>query len=192
MRRWEWAMLIGLIIAILLDGVTAFAGECTEIRQETLRLHILANSDSPEDQELKLQVRDALLAQWGELFTQPKTRQEARDLAKELLPQMEETAREVIREKGYQYPVRAYLTRMDFTTRTYPGFALPAGEYEAIRVEIGSAQGQNWWCVMFPPMCVPAAQSRQESPLEKEILSLGTPAYEPRFALVEWWESLKK
>ena len=192
MKRWEWAMAIGLVLSVLLSGMTAFAGECQEIRQETLRLHILANSDSAEDQQLKLAVRDAVLTQWGKEFSRPMTQAEARALAEELLPQMEETARKEIAARGYSYPVKASLTRMYFTTRSYTGFALPAGEYEAIRLEIGEGKGKNWWCVMFPPLCVPAAQPRQETPLEEEIYSLGTPTSEPRFALVEWWESLQK
>ena len=78
MKRWEWAMAIGLVLSVLLSGMTAFAGECQEIRQETLRLHILANSDSVEDQQLKLAVRDAVLTQWGKEFSRPMTQAEAR------------------------------------------------------------------------------------------------------------------
>lgn len=78
MKRWEWAMAIGLVLSVLLSGMTAFAGECQEIRQETLRLHILANSDSAEDQQLKLAVRDAVLTQWGKEFSRPMTQAEAR------------------------------------------------------------------------------------------------------------------
>ena len=104
MKRWEWAMAIGVVLSVLLSGMTAFAGECQEIRQETLRLHILANSDSAEDQQLKLAVRYAVLTQWGEEFSRPMTQAEARALAEELLPQMEETAREEIAARGYSYP----------------------------------------------------------------------------------------
>ena len=195
-RQWEVSLLIGLVVTVLLGGLTTFAADCREIRQDVLRLHILANSDSEEDQALKLKVRDRILQETGVAFGSPASLAEAKASAAENLDEIEAAAADEIRKNGFDYPVKAELTRMYFTTRQYEEFTLPAGMYDAVRVTIGEAAGHNWWCVLYPPLCLPAAQTsrvigdtlREE---ESDLISR-SPQYEIRFAVVEWFEALRQ
>lgn len=195
-RRLDAALGGGLLLAMLLCPLAGFGQQCAQVRGEVLRLHILANSDNPEDQALKLMVRDAVLEETGELFSGAGTLEEAREQAEKNLPVIAETARRVLREEGCELPVQAEMTRMYFNTRQYGDEVLPAGEYDALRVTIGEAKGQNWWCVMFPPLCLPAAAAEAETDgeeltAEEDIRELNEePHYRLAFAAVEWVEEL--
>jgi stage II sporulation protein R len=191
MKRIEMAMVAGLICSVCLSVFTSFAGECGEIRGGVVRLHILANSDSEEDQALKLAVRDAVLAGTGETFTAARTKEQAVAAAEASLHDVESIAAGEIIQRGYDYDVSARVVNRYFETRAYDGFTMPAGRYDAVQVEIGAGEGQNWWCVMFPPLCVPAAEA-EDLPLEQQIRALGDkPVYKPAFAVVELIESLQ-
>lgn len=193
MKRIELALAIGLLFSIGLTSFGGFAQECDEIRHGALRLHILANSDSDEDQALKLAVRDALLAGTEDLFEATQSKEQAAEAAERHLAEIEQLAGEEIRRQGYAYPVTARMVNRYFETRVYDGFTMPAGRYDAVQVEIGAGDGRNWWCVMFPPMCIPAAEEHNETPLEEQIRSLGEqPRYQPAFAVVEVFESLQQ
>ena len=147
---------VTLLIATMM--LAAFPTDAeAEIYEDTIRLHILAESDSREDQELKIKVRDALLEEYGELLGGEKDFNGARERVFELLGEMKTTAAEVIKKSGYDYPVNATLTVEWYDTREYEGFTLPAGYYTSLRVIIGSGSGQNWWCVMYPPLCLEMA-----------------------------------
>lgn len=117
------------------------------------RLHVLANSDSKEDQALKYKVRDSLLSYMNSLCVNCKTKQEAISLVEKNKYTFEQIAKNTIKEQGYSYPVTINIGNFEFPTKTYGDISLPAGYYDALRVEIGEAKGQNWWCVMFPPLC---------------------------------------
>jgi len=191
LKRFELAILIGIIFAVTMSSFGAFAGESAAVRQEVFRLHIVANSDSDADQNLKLAVRDAVLGERPELFAGGVTKAEARELAASQLSEIERAARAEIVRRGYDYPVRAEVVNMHFATRQYEGFILPAGRYDAIRLTIGEGKGENWWCIMFPPMCIPAA-SEETHPLEEQLAALGqSPRYRPGFAVVEVVEGLR-
>ena len=188
--RIECAMAGGLLLAMMLSILMAFGGECREISGQVLRLHVLANSDSPADQALKLDVRDAVLETSGELFKGAVDLSEAENAAAENLEIIRQAAEQEVRRQGYTYKVGAQLVNMYFETRTYDNATLPAGRYDAVRITIGSAQGHNWWCVMFPPMCVEAAAESQPE-LTARIESLGKrPDYKMAFAGVELVENL--
>ncbi|GAW92133.1 stage II sporulation protein R [Calderihabitans maritimus] len=118
-----------------------------------IRLHIIANSDTPEDQELKRKVRDAIMAELGSRFQAANTLSEARRVVRANLAAMEQIAARTIRTAGKDYPVTARWGYFDFPTKSYGSFVLPAGRYEAVRVVIGEGKGENWWCVLFPPLC---------------------------------------
>lgn len=187
-------LVIILVLSFLLS-FTSFANECSEIREEVLRLHILANSDSEEDQALKLKVRDQVLKEGSDIFDNAKdvvSAQSKIDNEKERLRQI---ALKVVRENGYNYDVTVKISNEYFNTRTYDDVTLPAGKYNAVRVLIGSGEGKNWWCVMFPPMCLPAAES--EATIDQVLSKDGAkvvksnPKYEVRFKLVEMFENLK-
>ena len=191
-KLFEISLLIGFLIAVVFS-ITSFAGTCEEIRGDVLRLHVLANSDSEEDQQLKLKVRDALLKSGKNIFDGSLTRENAEEKIKEEKEILIETAEKVIEENGFDYDVEITVTEEFFTTRTYENVTLPAGKYMALRVLIGESAGKNWWCVMFPPLCIPTAQPDINLFFTEDEIKLveSDPKYEPRFKIVEIYESLK-
>lgn len=194
MRKKEWFVLIACIISIACSCVCSFGEECSFIRENTLRLHILANSDSPADQALKLKIRDAVLSHSGELFSGCDTRQKMVSAAQEQLSDIQRIAEQTAMHNGYDLPVTVSVTDMFFETRRYDNILLPAGTYTAVRIELGEAAGKNWWCVLYPPLCVSAAQTgftEEEAQISDSLLQQEElPRYRVRLAVVEWWESL--
>ena len=195
--RLELAALIGLVITLGVSSVTGFMQDCAELRQEVLRIHILADSDREADQAVKLQVRDAVLEAIIQDFSGDGTLEGTIACLEGEMDRIEETANEVLAEAGMPYQAKAELTEMHFTTREYERngstFSMPAGRYQALRITLGSGEGHNWWCVAYPPMCIDAAVEGQAAVVEQEILDLGqTPVYKPKLALVEWVESLRE
>lgn len=152
--KLELSILCGLVIAVVLS-VTSFGASCGNIRNEVLRMHVIANSDSEEDQAVKRKVRDAVLAAGKDLFDGSVTAAEAETVLDSEKQTLQQAAETVLRENGFSYGVRVEIGKDFFNTRTYDGkVTLPAGEYEAVRVILGEGKGQNWWCVMFPPLCI--------------------------------------
>lgn len=194
MRKKEWFVLIACILSFFSSGFLAFGEQCTFIRENTLRLHILANSDSPADQALKCKIRDAVLAQSGDLFSGCDTREKMLGATKARLSDIQQTARQTAVHNGYDLPVRVSVTDMFFETRQYDDVILPAGTYTAVRIELGDAAGKNWWCVLYPPLCVSAAETgftEAESQIGDSLLKQQElPHYRAKLAVVEWWESL--
>ena len=194
MRKKEWFVLIACIFCIACSALFSFGEECSFIRENTLRLHILANSDSPADQALKLKIRDAVLSCSGELFSGCDTRQKMISAAQEQLPKIQQVAEQTALHNGYELPVTASVTDMFFETRRYDHVILPAGTYTAVRIELGAAAGKNWWCVLYPPWCVSAAQTgftEEEAQISDSLLQQDAlPHYRARLAVVEWWETL--
>lgn len=195
MKKLKLAIFLGLILTVAFSSVNSFFKECENIRRDTLRLHIMANSDSKEDQELKLEVRNEILKQKGESLKEIKSLDKAQERVKESLSEIEEIAKKVVREKGKDYPVSATLDKSYFTTRYYENFTLPAGNYNALKVTIGSGEGKNWWCVLYPPLCLPASMKDEEL---SEFLSEGEIELirsenktEYKFLLVEIFEKIK-
>lgn len=125
----------------------------TDISENVFRLHVIANSDSKEDQDLKYIVRDNLLNYMNSICKDCTSKQEAIELVQENKNEFEKIALDTIAKQGYSYNVNINIGNFDFPTKTYGDISLPAGNYDALRVEIGEAKGQNWWCVMFPPLC---------------------------------------
>ena len=187
------ALSIGLVLTLLISSAVSFAETCAPIRSEVLRLHILANSDSDQDQKLKLAVRDRILKL--DLFSSESTssKEETEQEAAAALSEIEAAAREELRIQGCSGDVKAELVRMYFTTRVYENVTLPAGYYDAVRITIGKGAGHNWWCVLYPPLCIPAAEAEQPldvfTPEEEEIIT-GQEEYEIRFFVVELYESI--
>lgn len=185
------ALCCGMCIAYLLS-IVGFCGACEDIESEVLRLHILANSDSDEDQALKLKVRDGLLIYSETLFKNAATKEEAETIAKENLAQIQSEAERIIQENGYNYDVQVYVKNMSFSTRVYGDVTLPAGCYDAIRVVIGSGEGHNWWCVMFPPLCLPSATGTELNTVlnEEEQKIVTDDTYVFKFKIVEVFEEI--
>ena len=185
---------VGGLVLCLLISLCGFYGRCTGVRESVVRLHILANSDSEEDQALKLRVRDAVVEAAAGWLDGAENADEALTLAERRLPELKAVAQQTVTDAGYDYPVDATLCTMYFTTRQYDTVTLPAGVYEAVRFTIGSGEGKNWWCVVYPPLCAGAAMERKTlgDVLDSEQVELvtDTERFVVRFKVVEWWENL--
>ncbi|HHT57625.1 stage II sporulation protein R [Herbinix luporum] len=146
-----------------------------EIAKEIIRFHVVANSDSDEDQNLKYQVKDAVLKTLYPYLKDVDNINHARAILKEKLPLIEEVASKVIKDKGYTYSVLASYSNCYFPLKVYGDYTFPPGTYQAVQVKIGKAQGKNWWCVMFPPLCfVDETYSIVSSESEKKLSFLLT------------------
>lgn len=141
------------------------------VYDSVIRLHVLANSDSEEDQALKLQVRDAVLAETQKLLQGTTTRAEAEAVLRPNLSRLQQAAATVVAAAGFDDSVAVTLSDEEYPTRTYEQLAFPAGEYLSLRIMIGAAEGENWWCVLFPPLCLTAATDAKEN--ETVCLSAG-------------------
>ncbi len=196
LKRWELALLLAVAAAALLGA--RLGKEQDALAQKVIRLHVVANSDSAEDQALKLKVRDAVL-QEGALRLTGLDRDQALEALSQALPELGRVAADTVAGEGYDYPVRVTLGKDAFPTKRYEDFALPAGDYTALRVELGEGRGQNWWCVVFPPLCLgsvseTAAETLAESGLTEDQVSLvtgETEGYVVKFKAMELWEGLK-
>ena len=164
LRTFEIALIFGVVFALLAGrGVAA---EQQELADSMIRLHVIANSDSAEDQEDKLAVRDAVLKLVEGYGMQADSVSEMERILRDHLPELEAAGERVLRARNTAYGVRASVTDCYFPTKVYPGFALPAGTYTALRVEIGEGDGANWWCVAFPPLCVGSCTENVEQAVE--------------------------
>ncbi len=148
--------IVGVLMAILVTGLIVNAKKSKmqgELAEQVFRFHVLANSDSKEDQALKLKVKEAIITYMKQELPESNSVEMTKKWAGENLLQIEEVAAGIIAEEGYEYSVKAEVTTCDFPDKTYGDITFPAGEYEALRIEIGQAKGQNWWCVLYPNLC---------------------------------------
>ena len=194
LKAIDISVFLTLIICII--ATVSFENDCKGIREEVLRLHVIANSDEDYDQELKLKVRDAVLRSGEEVFSGSEDIISAESEIADKKDVILHSAIEAIRNLGYDYDVKIELARSYFPTRTYDNLTLPAGYYKAVRIIIGEGKGKNWWCIMFPPLCLPSATKKDEiiSPfLSDEEMDIITadPDYEVRFWIVEKYYELK-
>lgn len=190
----SYSLLCGLICAVFMS-FASFNTACEDLRTNVLRLHIIANSDSQADQELKLKIRDGILARSEEIFTESHNIDEAVDAAEKSLSFIEDVANEVISQNGFGYTAEAAVKDSYFETREYDDFTLPAGTYKSLVINVGKAQGKNWWCVIFPEICLPAAGDASLSDTVSESsaqIAENKPKYEMRFKIIEVYEDIKK
>ena len=197
LKRWELALLAGTLCA-LLCGFWLDA-EGTQLANRVIRFHVIANSDSQPDQALKLQVRDAVLAEAETLYPEGADLETARAALQSHLGDLARTGQETVYAAGYEYPVTAALEECWFPTKEYETFALPAGEYTALRIIIGDGAGQNWWCVAFPPLCLGAASETVDeaaaagrfTPDQAALITEDCPNYVLKFKSLELLGELK-
>ena len=183
--RWL-CLVLGLAAALLAAAAQSrFAAVCGQVRDDTVRLHIVAASDTVADQSLKLQVRDAVLRHAARLCRPARTQAQARQILAASLPQLGRTVQAVLTRAGRPMPVHLAMERTYFATAHYPGATLPAGTYDALRIVLGKGRGHNWWCCLYPELCL-AAAGRYARQSENAIVTAG--GYEVRFAVVEWWQ----
>lgn len=198
-------LLILCVAVLLAASLSSFlpSGSDFELYDNVIRLHVIANSDSEEDQAMKLRVRDRILEFIGERLEGAETKADAEIKMTELLPEIESAAAEVISEGGCGFSVTATLSPETYPRKSYGTVTLPAGEYTSLRVVIGGGEGQNWWCVLFPRMCTHPAVSAEEQ--EEEFIDAGfTPSqykiitgsedtrYVVKFRIVELFKSIFK
>ena len=187
------AVAFALIFSFLFSFIR-FESACDDVRRNVLRLHVLANSDSEEDQALKLKVRDELLKVGNSIFGISGDLAQAEQLVTDNLEVLQKTAQKTVNAEGYGYSVNVQLAKTEFTTRHYADITLPAGEYDAVQVVIGEGKGQNWWCVMFPPLCVPAAKAEDLSEVVGENgreITENHGEYVAKFKIIEVYEAIK-
>lgn len=185
-------------IFLIVFNISAFSYKCDEIRDNVLRLHIVANSDTQEDQDIKLKVRDAILEESISIFDGSVNIKNATERIIPELQKIESVANKIISINNKNYKANASLKYEYFDTRTYnDSITLPAGKYLALKVELGEADGKNWWCVMFPSLCLPAAEKNDNNAIyqvfnndEINIIQ-DRSKYEIRFRIIELIESLK-
>ena len=166
------AFSVFVLLAAAVLSVLPVHGEA-EIYESVIRLHVLAASDSEEDQADKLAVRDALLPLAAEVLADCATRAEAAARLEALLPTLEERAEETLRLRGAEDSVTVVLGQERYPTRAYEGFCFPSGEYLSLRVRIGEGAGQNWWCVLFPSLCLSVAEGGRAEEMEEAFISVG-------------------
>lgn len=164
LKRWEVALLSGMLVAVLMGAY--LDREQAALADSVIRLHVIANSDSRADQELKYQVRDRILTEAAALYQPGDNLQQVRKSMEDNLTMLAQAGQEVVEEQGYDYSVSAKLERTWFPTKKYTDFALPAGNYTALRIVVGEGKGENWWCVAFPPLCLGAATETVEDAVQ--------------------------
>ena len=193
---WESALLVAFAVTLLV-GCCASAGRAA-LADRVLRLHVVANSDSEADQTVKLQVRDAILEQAQPLLENVTDSGAAEAALQPHLEELRLIARDTLEEAGFPGEVTVTLTDQWFPTKEYGSFALPAGQYRALKVVIGEGEGQNWWCVVFPPLCLASvteevAAAAEQAGLTEQQVALITGqegGYVLKFKVIEWWEEL--
>ena len=191
-RKIHLSICFGLICAVLCS-MSHFSAACDDLRQNVLRLHIIANSDSDADQQLKLKIRDEILRETDGLFENSKNLQEAQNTVCDNLKFFEEVANEVIAENGFDYTATASFGTSEFSTRYYDDFTLPAGEYQSLIITLGEAKGKNWWCVVYPTVCIPASKGELNDTVSDESAQIakGGKRFIMRFKTIEIYEKIK-
>ncbi len=194
LKRWELALILALVLTFLCGA--ALVKEQESLSDKLIRLHVVANSDSDQDQTLKLQVRDGILEDMTKLLNGVADRDEAARLLDERMDMIIAEAERIISTQGYSYDVTAKITIEEFPTREYETFSLPAGKYVSLRVVIGSGGGHNWWCVIFPPLCMTSATDYKEtfkqlSDEQIQLITSDEPEYVIKFKSIEWLNKLR-
>jgi stage II sporulation protein R len=177
------AALLALLPALRILSQPSSAQAYSLLSENAVRLHILADSDSEGDQALKLEVRDYILQRYASVFSAPPSKERALEEAQKALPEMERSLNAFLAEKGAAYRAALEVGRSFFPDREYEGVKFPQGDYDCVRVLLGSATGRNWWCVLYPPLCFFEAAGEEGAGAGQGV--------EVRWRVKEWWEALK-
>lgn len=191
MKMFMKILVCTFVISVLLSAVP-FESTCSELQQDVLRLHILANSDSSFDQQMKLDIRDRVIETISPLYSDAQSKQDAIEITQDNLQLISDTAQSVVELYDCDYSVKAQITNMYFDTRYYDDFTMPAGMYDTLQITIGEAKGKNWWCVMYPSLCVGASskQSMKDDLSSDEYTVITADDLEFRFKIVEYFEKI--
>lgn len=195
-----WKLLKFLIVILLILGaIYAYSiyRDRQTLNNQVIRLHVVADTDDPEDQEIKLLVRDEILKLVNTIKSDALTKEDALALLQDQLPRLQEAANRVLQQSGKDYQAEVTLQQEAFPTRIYDTFSLPAGVYDSLRVTLGSGEGKNWWCVVFPDLCASAAAFVEETAVEagfSDTLSktlTQEEGYEVRFWVLDCWGKMQ-
>lgn len=183
-----------LVFMFIFSYIAPFIETSENISDQVFRLHILANSDSAEDQQLKLKVRDEILKKGEKVFASSNSLEETIELCKNNIALFQQTAEQCLQDNGSDYDVKVYVDKEYFNTREYDEITLPSGIYNALKIEIGQGKGHNWWCVMFPAICLSSVTvdelNKYLSEDEQKLVNSDS-KYEVRFKIVEIYEKVK-
>ncbi len=183
-----------LVFVFVFSYIAPFIETSENISDQVFRLHILANSDSAEDQQLKLKVRDEILKKGETVFASSNSLEETIELCKDNIALFQQTAEQCLKDNGSDYEVKVYVDKEYFNTREYDEITLPSGIYNALKIEIGQGKGHNWWCVMFPAICLSSVTddelNKYLSEDEQKLVNSDS-KYEVRFKIVEIYEKVK-
>lgn len=192
MKKTAKTLLFALLICLFVAGVQLFRDKQI-LRNDLIRLHVVANSDSREDQAIKLVVKDAVVSYLQAQMKDVVTVQQAKDYIADNIPQLTTLVNRILVENDFNCFAKISLCEESFGKRDYDTFSLPSGVYESLRVEIGNAEGKNWWCVVFPSLCIPAStdgfqDAAASSGFDQNLTDTlsGEGAYEIRFAILDW------
>ena len=185
-------ILVSCTLISVMFSFMSLESTCSELENDIFRIHIRANSDSELDQNLKLIVRDKILDEISPLYNEVTSKEQAIDITRDNLTLIEEVAEKVVTSNGYDYDIKASIMSERFDTRYYEDFTMPAGVYDTLLVEIGEGVGQNYFCVMFPTLCVGSAtdMSMKEILAEDEYELITENDYVFKFKVVEYFEKI--
>ena len=190
-RRLEISVLTAFIILVLAGQINGSEKNWANIRENTLRLHIPANSNSEIDQRAKIHIRDFILENFGEELTETKGAKEAKIKTESEIKEIENAVNEELERMNMPYGCNAKIVNMFFDTTYYEDFTMAAGNYDALRVELGKAKGRNWWCVMYPPMCLGTSLDKTIPDEENIINENSSFNFTPKFAIIEIFQKIK-
>jgi stage II sporulation protein R len=199
MKQHSMRALLCFSLALFIFFILSPIAGADDLYSSVIRIHVLASSDSEKDQELKLAVRDALIQFAGQEFSQCKTKEQAQAMVLNKKEAMETLATEILLQNGCDDSVEICLTEEYYPTREYEKLRLPEGRYLSLQVKIGQGQGKNWWCILFPPLCLDSAASAEDALMDAgmteenvKTVTAGRKQYRIRFKIVEWWGSAKE
>lgn len=200
-KTLDIALLIGAAVSVIIAMTTGFVKNCEEMQDKAFRLHILANSDSAADQQIKYEVRDYILSDLSCIFDSCDTKDETKALAQRNIGFITERVNDYLKLDGCEYRAVCTVEKCRFGTRKYGDYTLPAGEYDALKITLGKGEGNNWWCVLFPSLCISAAsepsvlpqrtlykEEKRKAQLTADSLAARFGDVEYRFMLYEWFK----
>lgn len=190
MKTYKIFLPLFMILTLTLSFIQPIIATSEDISNKVLRLHILANSDSTEDQDIKLALKNYFLENTDNLFV-GKTVDENIEIAKANTDYIENLCNRFLLDNGYNYTADVTVDKEYFDTRVYDDFTLPAGVYNSIKIEIGEGNGHNWWCIVFPSVCLSACSTSMSDYLTDEEMELINDGYTPKFKIVEIYEKIK-
>ena len=192
MKLFLKALVVATLFSIIFTMIP-FSAQCQNVSKEVFRLHILANSDAEEDQNLKLKVRDRVLKYTEKMYENSENVIDAENLTSVNLQKIADIAQDEIIKNGYNYTVKAEICNTYFNTRYYDNVTMPSGNYDALRIIIGEGKGENWWCVMYPSLCLGAStnyEALESTVTEGEYRLMTENKFEYKFKIVEYFEKI--